>query len=64
MPRRENDLARPRFKSADDCPDKANHTPHPRGYQAHACWAEGMVKSHYQKRCPTCGFLTQWVPKR
>lgn len=44
-----------------DCP--ANHTPHPEGYIQHAAWAERMLKTHKQSRCPTCGLWAIWTPK-
>lgn len=53
-----------RYRSADDCPDAASHTPHPIDYGAHADWAERKLKTHTQHRCPTCGFWAIWKPKR
>jgi hypothetical protein len=26
-------------------------------------WAAQMAKTHRQRKCPTCGFYSVWVPK-
>ncbi len=54
---------RPAYPSADQCPDVARHTAHPKGYLAHADWAEKMGKTHEQTQCPTCGYWAIWVPR-
>jgi hypothetical protein len=53
-----------RCRRADECPDADTHTPHPTGYLEHADWAVRMMRTHVQRRCPTCGFWTIWLPKR
>ena len=52
-----------KFKSADLCPDKANHADQPADYGAASEWAEKMAKTHKQERCPTCGYWALWEPK-
>ncbi len=47
----------------EPCPNAANHTPHPSGYVAHGEWAERMLKTHKQERCPGCGLWATRVPK-
>lgn len=46
-----------------ECPQSALHTPHPTSYLAHAAWADEMLKTHRQKRCPGCGLWAIWEPK-
>lgn len=46
-----------------DCPDAALHTPEPTGYLAVMEWADEMMETHDQARCPGCGRLVIWVPK-
>ncbi len=60
-------IARPKngIKAADDCPRASElHTPSPSGYLQWHAWAEQMAKTHKQARCPECGFLSIWQPKR
>lgn len=42
---------------------KCQHTPQPRGYLARSEWAESMLKTHKQERCPHCGLWAIWTPK-
>lgn len=35
----------------------------PREYTTWLEWAEGMARTHRQKRCPVCGLWKLWVPK-
>ncbi len=42
---------------------ECEHTPHPQGYLQHAAWADEMLKTHRQQRCPICGLWAIWVPK-
>jgi hypothetical protein len=52
-------------KTVDECPDAARrHTPHPQGYIAFSEWAREKAKTHAQRRCPTCGFLSIWTRRR
>jgi hypothetical protein len=54
-----------KFESADECPDrKSRHAPAPQGYIERYDWMKEMMKTHDQKRCPTCGFYAVWVPKK
>jgi hypothetical protein len=53
-----------KYDSKDDCPDKAKHTNCPSGYLGWHDWAEKKRRTHRQKRCPTCGFWSIWVPKK
>jgi hypothetical protein len=46
------------------CPNIAEHTPDPHGYVAWHDWAEEMGRTHRQIRCPGCGLLAIWVPKK
>lgn len=39
------------------------HTPAPEGYVARAEWAERMMLTHRQRRCPGCGLYQVWVRK-
>jgi ribosomal protein L37AE/L43A len=48
---------------ANDCPDKAKHTPCPRGYIEWHDWAETMSKTHKQHQCPTCKRWSIWKRK-
>lgn len=52
------------YKSAEECADRAKHTPDPPGYLAWMEWAEKKAKTHDQHQCPTCGFWVIWKPKR
>lgn len=49
-----------KYDSAGQCPDRANHTEHPRGYLNHSVWAARMSECHTQHQCPTCGFWAIW----
>jgi len=42
---------------------KCQHTPCPTGYGARAEWAEKMMKTHRQRRCPFCGLWAIWEKK-
>lgn len=44
------------------CPNSDQHTPHPRRQFAHAAWAEQMLRTHHQVRCPGCRLWAIWVP--
>jgi len=40
------------------------HTPdQPIGYNAWHGWAERMMQTHRQERCPVCGLYQIWVAK-
>jgi len=54
--------ARPAYPSADQCPDVASHTPHPKDYLGHQAWAEKKLKTHRQEQCATCGYWAVWIP--
>jgi hypothetical protein len=56
--------AAPSPDPAANCPERANHTPHPSGYLAHAEWAERMLTTHEQRQCAVCGLWAVWVPRR
>lgn len=43
------------------CPRIELHTSCPEGYIQWHAWAERMMKTHKQKRCPECGFWSIWV---
>lgn len=47
----------------ESCPNIENHTVHPIGYVAHAEWAEEMMKTHKQIKCPDCGLYAIWIKK-
>lgn len=51
------------FEARDNCVNRSNHTPHPKGQIAHAEWAERMSLTHTQERCLGCGYLEVWVRK-
>lgn len=54
------------FKAMRDrCPNVAAHNEPPLSdnYHAVAEWAERMLKTHTQSRCPGCGFYVIWTPK-
>ncbi len=51
------------MRPREPCPNAASHTPHPPGYVAHAEWAERMLRTHEQQRCPNCQLWAIWVPK-
>lgn len=44
------------------CPQAAAHTPHPARQFAHAAWAEQMLRTHHQVRCPGCKLWAIWEP--
>jgi hypothetical protein len=46
---------------APPCPKAEEHTPHPERQFAHERWAEQMLRTHTQTRCPGCGLWTIWV---
>lgn len=48
--------------AAPPCPRADLHTPHPHGYVAEAVWAEEMLLTHHQERCPGCNLWAIWVP--
>lgn len=52
------------FPDDSDCPSNDQHTHMPRGYVDRAEWAARMAKTHRQKRCPDCGRLAIWEPRR
>lgn len=45
------------------CPESARHTPTPEGYVAASVWAEEMLATHTQEKCPGCGLWAVWVPR-
>lgn len=45
------------------CPQAANHTPAPTDYHAWHAWADTMVHTHDQERCPGCGLWLIWTPR-
>jgi hypothetical protein len=47
---------------APPCTNEAQHTPHPVRQFAHEAWAEQMLRSHKQMRCPDCRLWAIWVP--
>jgi len=47
-----------------DTSDNARHEPWPRGYIAASNYADEMVATHEQSRCPSCGELKIWTPKK
>lgn len=47
-----------------DCPNAANHQPHPTGYIAHSAWAEAASHVALQKPCPGCKLWHIWTPRR
>lgn len=47
-----------------DCPNAAQHQPHPTGYVSHSNWADDALIVATQAQCPGCGGLELWVPKR
>jgi hypothetical protein len=42
---------------------KCKHTKSPDGYLQHAQWAEDMLKTHKQIKCPNCGLWAVWIKK-
>lgn len=46
-----------------ECPNVAQHEPHPLGYVAFFEWADEKAKTHDQARCRGCGRLAIWVPR-
>jgi len=42
---------------------RCKHTKCPTGYLQWHAWAECMMKTHTQKRCPNCGLWAIWVKK-
>lgn len=47
-----------------DCPNAAEHQPHPTGYVAHASWADTASKVATQKApCAGCGLWHVWTPR-
>lgn len=46
-----------------DCPNAAQHTPQPSGYVALSEWADDMLKTHDQEKCPACGRPLIWRPR-
>jgi hypothetical protein len=45
------------------CPDADQHTEALTGYHEWDAWAEEMVKTHRQVRCPGCNRWLIWEPK-
>jgi hypothetical protein len=52
------------MRQLDKCPDSARHTPCPEGYLQWHEWAEKMLRTHVQVKCPTCGMYAIWKRKR
>lgn len=50
-------------KPAPPCPNADQHTPHPRRQFAHEAWAQQMLRTHEQQRCPGCRLWAIWVPR-
>lgn len=46
------------------CPNFDDHTFCPDGYTSWHVWAEGMAKTHKQRKCTGCGRYAIWEPKR
>jgi hypothetical protein len=44
------------------CPNADQHTDQPRAYVAASLWAEEMLRTHHQLRCPGCDLWAIWVP--
>lgn len=53
----------PAVPDDSDCPNNAQHEPHPRGYIAHCAWAEAATLVADQHQCPGCGLWKIWTPK-
>lgn len=53
----------PLVVSDPDCPNAADHTPHPAGYLAHQMWADEMMAAgREQTLCPGgCGKYAVWT---
>jgi hypothetical protein len=49
--------------TADECPDKTNHTPCPETYRGFVDWADNMSKTHKQIKCPSCNLFAIWILK-
>ncbi|MFF3928209.1 hypothetical protein [Streptomyces hirsutus] len=45
------------------CPSAVQHTPHPVRQFAHEAWAQQMLRTHKQTRCPGCGLWKIWVER-
>jgi hypothetical protein len=45
-----------------DCPRAADHEPFPRGYLAASEYADLLMQTHTQHRCPGCGRWMIWKP--
>lgn len=46
------------------CPNQDAHQWHPTGYIQHSNWADHALVIATQSRCPGCGGLDIWTPKR
>ncbi len=53
----------PPVPDTSDCPNNAAHEPWPTGYVAASAYADQMMKTHDQSRCPECGRWKIWTPK-
>ncbi len=51
------------FPDTSDCRRNDLHTPMPRGFLEQTTWAERMLQTHVQQRCPGCGLWKVWVPR-
>lgn len=54
----------PKIRKGEVCPNSDAHTPSPDRYLHWHHWAERMSKTHRQTKCPVCGRLVIWTPKR
>ena len=53
-----------RERGAADVTAVCAHTPCPDGYVERSEWADEMIKTHRQVKCPVCGRLAIWKPSR
>lgn len=54
---------RPKPQPRQVCSHAEDHTPCPDGYLDWHAWAEGMSKTHKQRKCEGCGRYEIWEPK-
>lgn len=46
------------------CPSQNLHQWHPQGYIGHSNWADDALTIAVQSKCPGCGELEIWTPRR
>lgn len=46
-----------------DCDPRCEEYQQPTGYVEAGEWAEYMLQTHDQRKCPGCGLWTIWEPK-